>query len=340
MLQAVLVAVTAGILAIGVSKLVGLGLPFPSKLSAAGVLQLVAISIIVGVLASIAGCGAPSAPIPRSLGGKDARHPDSRPHDGVLERRHRRAALRPLRSRHRNRQPRAAARCERVRQDHPAVDAGVDPHADLGLHPRRRRRGHGPQGRGLAEYRRQTVGVVFQSFNLVPSLTAQENIYVAMRSAGVDRKAAKTRSRSSWRWSVSRTGCITGPASSRAGSSSESPSPAPSRSTHPSSSPTSRPHPRLRAGRRRDPIAARAWRLPDRAVVIATHDERLLPLADRVVELTPRPTNESHRPNGSSSRPVRCSSGRATSATSSTRSTRVASKSCRSCPTAARACSP
>jgi len=55
MLQAVLVAVTAGILAIGVSKLVGLGLPFPSKLGASGIVQLIVISIIVGVLASIAG---------------------------------------------------------------------------------------------------------------------------------------------------------------------------------------------------------------------------------------------------------------------------------------------
>jgi putative ABC transport system ATP-binding protein len=36
---------------------------------------------------------------------------------------------------------------------------------------------------------------------------------------------------------------------------------------------------------------------PGRVVVIATHDERLLPLADRVVELTPRPTNESRPPD-------------------------------------------
>jgi putative ABC transport system ATP-binding protein len=35
---------------------------------------------------------------------------------------------------------------------------------------------------------------------------------------------------------------------------------------------------------------------PGRVVVIATHDERLLPLADRVVELTPRPTDESRPP--------------------------------------------
>ena len=50
------------------------------------------------------------------------------------------------------------------------------------------------KGADLADYRRRTVGVVFQSFNLIPSLTAQENIYVAMRYAGVGRKAAKSRS--------------------------------------------------------------------------------------------------------------------------------------------------
>ena len=35
---------------------------------------------------------------------------------------------------------------------------------------------------------------------------------------------------------------------------------------------------------------------PGRVVVIATHDERLLPLADRVVELTPRPSEETRPP--------------------------------------------
>jgi putative ABC transport system ATP-binding protein len=35
---------------------------------------------------------------------------------------------------------------------------------------------------------------------------------------------------------------------------------------------------------------------PGRVVVIATHDERLLPLADRVVELTPRPSDEHRQP--------------------------------------------
>jgi putative ABC transport system permease protein len=55
MLQAVIVSLVAAVLAIGVSKLVGLGLPFPSELGVAGIAQLVAISLVVGVLASLAG---------------------------------------------------------------------------------------------------------------------------------------------------------------------------------------------------------------------------------------------------------------------------------------------
>ena len=55
MLQAVVVSVVAALLGVAVSKLVGLGLPFPSELGAAGILQLFAISVVVGVLASLAG---------------------------------------------------------------------------------------------------------------------------------------------------------------------------------------------------------------------------------------------------------------------------------------------
>jgi putative ABC transport system ATP-binding protein len=51
----------------------------------------------------------------------------------------------------------------------------------------------GLRGRDLAAYRRQTVGVVFQAFNLIPSLSARSNVMVPMRLAGTPRKAARER---------------------------------------------------------------------------------------------------------------------------------------------------
>jgi putative ABC transport system ATP-binding protein len=46
-------------------------------------------------------------------------------------------------------------------------------------------------GRELTAHRRHGVGVVFQAFNLVPSLNSIENVAVPMRSAGVSARAAK-----------------------------------------------------------------------------------------------------------------------------------------------------
>ena len=45
----------------------------------------------------------------------------------------------------------------------------------------------------LALYRRRTVGFVFQSFNLVPSMTALENVALPMRFAGVPRRQRRER---------------------------------------------------------------------------------------------------------------------------------------------------
>jgi putative ABC transport system ATP-binding protein len=44
-------------------------------------------------------------------------------------------------------------------------------------------------------YRREVVGVVFQAFNLLPSLSAQANVMVPLRLAGVPRHRAKQRAR-------------------------------------------------------------------------------------------------------------------------------------------------
>jgi putative ABC transport system ATP-binding protein len=45
----------------------------------------------------------------------------------------------------------------------------------------------------LAQYRRHTVGMVFQSFNLVPTMTAYENVELPMRFAEVRRKERRSR---------------------------------------------------------------------------------------------------------------------------------------------------
>jgi putative ABC transport system ATP-binding protein len=51
-------------------------------------------------------------------------------------------------------------------------------------------------GRALAELRRNEVGFIFQTFNLVPSLTALENVVLAAEYAGKGRREAREAARS------------------------------------------------------------------------------------------------------------------------------------------------
>ena len=141
--------------------------------------------------------------------------------------------------------------------------------------------------RGLAAYRRDTVGIVFQAFNLVASLTALENVMVPMRAAGWSRHAAHGRAE----YLLARVGLA-------------------NRMRH-------RPGD-LSGGQQQRVAVARAIALDpplvladeptahldfiqveevlrvirelatdERVVVVATHDTRILPLADRVVEMVP-----------------------------------------------------
>jgi putative ABC transport system ATP-binding protein len=50
------------------------------------------------------------------------------------------------------------------------------------------------RGAKLSAYRRDTVGVVFQAFNLIPSLSARANVAVPLRLAGTSRSEARERS--------------------------------------------------------------------------------------------------------------------------------------------------
>ena len=90
---------------------------------------------------------------------------------------------------------RAAARRERMRQDDPALDHGIAPAPTAGTIDVGGVEVTGLSGAALTDYRRHTVGVVFQAFNLIPSLTAIENVIVTLRGAGVHATAATARAR-------------------------------------------------------------------------------------------------------------------------------------------------
>jgi putative ABC transport system ATP-binding protein len=154
----------------------------------------------------------------------------------------------------------------------------------------------GLRGSQLVEYRRNTVGVIFQVFNLVPSLTASENVQVPLRAAKVKAEAAQARAE----MLLTRVGLA-------------------DRMTH---------HPGDLSGGQQQRVAIaralahdpplvladeptahldyiqvegilkllRELATPRRVVLIATHDERLLPLADRVIELTRRTGHEARSP--------------------------------------------
>ena len=99
------------------------------------------------------------------------------------------------------------------------------------------------QGKALTDYRSRRVGVVFQSFNLVPSLTALENVAVPMWNVGMGtRRVARRRADGLLDGSGSAIGaCAIVPPTCPVASSSASPSPAPSPSTRRWCSPTSPP---------------------------------------------------------------------------------------------------
>ena len=146
----------------------------------------------------------------------------------------------------------------------------------------------GLNGQALAEYRRHQVGIVFQAFNLVPSLTGLDNVAIPLRLAGVSRRRARERAEE-----------LLGMVGLQ------------DRMNHLPGAMSGGQQQRVAIARAlvHDPplIVAdeptahldyvqvetilrlvRELARPGRMVIVATHDERFAPIADRVVELVPK----------------------------------------------------
>ena len=141
---------------------------------------------------------------------------------------------------------------------------------------------------GLTEYRRTSVGLVFQGFKLLPSLTARENVEAPLRLAGVGASQARARAEELLtRFGLAermsqRPGRLSGGQQQRA---------AIARAL-------AHDPPVILAD---EPTAAldyvqvetvlrtlRDLAAPGRVVIVSTHDHRLVPLADRVIKMGPQ----------------------------------------------------
>jgi putative ABC transport system ATP-binding protein len=144
-------------------------------------------------------------------------------------------------------------------------------------------------GRRLTEYRRNEVGVVFQAFNLVPSLTALENVAAPLLTGSrATKRHARVRA-TELLAQVDLTDRARHRPADLSGGQQQRVAIARALCADPPLLLADEPTAHL------DYIQVdgvlrllQQLRSRDRVIVIATHDERLLPLADRVVHLSPR----------------------------------------------------
>jgi putative ABC transport system ATP-binding protein len=142
-------------------------------------------------------------------------------------------------------------------------------------------------GSALAKYRRDKVGIVFQAFNLVSSLTALENVMIPMRAAGMSRADSRERAEELLtRVNLEdrlkhRPGDLSGGQQQRVAV-------ARAIALDPPLILADEPTAHLDFIQVEEVLRLiRSLAQGDRVVVVATHDSRILPLADRVVELRP-----------------------------------------------------
>jgi putative ABC transport system ATP-binding protein len=144
------------------------------------------------------------------------------------------------------------------------------------------------KGKALAEYRRRTVGVVYQAFNLIPSLNALDNVAVAAWNAGMKGRAGRERAREVLD-SLELTDRLKHLPADLSGGQQQRVAIARALCLDPPLLLADEPTAHLDELQVEGVLRLlRDAARPGRAVVVATHDDRLLPLADQVIELTPR----------------------------------------------------
>jgi putative ABC transport system ATP-binding protein len=142
-------------------------------------------------------------------------------------------------------------------------------------------------GRELAKYRRDTVGIVFQAFNLVPSLSALENVMVPLRAAGMSRAASRRRAEELLT-RVNLADRLTHRPGDLSGGQQQRVAVARAIALEPPLILADEPTAHLDFIQVEEVLRLiRSLAEGERVVVVATHDSRILPMADLVVELAP-----------------------------------------------------
>jgi putative ABC transport system ATP-binding protein len=142
----------------------------------------------------------------------------------------------------------------------------------------------GLRGKELSEYRRSTVGIVFQAFNLIPSLSALENVAAPLRVSG-QRSTAHARAHELLE-RVGLTERVRHRPGQLSGGQQQRVAIARALAHDPPVILADEPTAHLDYVQVESVLQLiRELAAPGRVVIVATHDDRLTPLADHIVEL-------------------------------------------------------
>jgi putative ABC transport system ATP-binding protein len=163
---------------------------------------------------------------------------------------------------------------------------------------------HSLSGAALTHYRQRRVGLVFQAANLIPSLTARENVAMPLLLAGISRKAALDRADELLERigladrAHHRPGRLSGGQAQRVAV-------ARGLAADPPVLLADEPTASLDYIQAEGIISLlRELRADGRLIIVASHDDRLVPIADRVVHLVPAFHDHEQLP-----RSVECAAG-------------------------------